>query len=176
MHRKKSVFGIQAAATIIGMIVLGTLLLFWAYLLPTGRMKSHIAESDETFNYEGIYPMIIHGYKCTQLDNYTDGLMYTTAIYPGSGDTLRDMLENPRIEYDDANMVQGMNDYANDVKERESHQYEITYGRYCAGTARDSGSPGDPGTDGRQGAVAVRRSSAGGVSGVRRRRCAAHGF
>ena len=37
MHRKKSVFGIQAAATIIGMIVLGTLLLFWAYLLPTGR-------------------------------------------------------------------------------------------------------------------------------------------
>ena len=28
MHRKKSVFGIQAAATIIGMIVLGTLLLF----------------------------------------------------------------------------------------------------------------------------------------------------
>ena len=118
MHRKKSVFGIQAAATIIGMIVLGTLLLFWAYLLPTGLMKSHIAESDETFNYEGIYPMIIHGYKCTQLDNYTDGLMYTTAIYPGSGDTLRDMLENPRIEYDDANMVQGMNDYANDVKER----------------------------------------------------------
>lgn len=133
MHRKKSVFGIQAAATIIGMIVLGTLLLFWAYLLPTGRMKSHIAESDETFNYEGIYPMIIHGYKCTQLDNYTDGLMYTTAIYPGSGDTLRDMLENPRIEYDDANMVQGMNDYANDVKERESHQYEITYGRYWHG-------------------------------------------
>ena len=59
--------------------------------------------------------------------------MYTTAIYPGSGDTLRDMLENPRIEYDDANMVQGMNDYANDVKERESHQYEITYGRYWHG-------------------------------------------
>lgn len=133
MHRKKSVFGIQAAATIIGMIVLGTLLLFCAYLLPTGRMKSHIAESDETFNYEGIYPMIIHGYKCTQLDNYTDGLMYTTAIYPGSGDTLRDMLENPRIEYDDANMVQGMNDYANDVEGRESHQYEITYGRYWHG-------------------------------------------
>ncbi len=77
--------------------------------------------------------MIIQGYKCTQLDNYTDGLMYTTAIYPGSGDTLRDMLENPRIEYDDVNMVQGMNDYANDVQGRESHQYEITYGRYWHG-------------------------------------------
>lgn len=133
MHRKKSVFWIQVTATIIGMIVLGALLLFCAYLLPTGRMKSHIAESDETFNYEGIYPMIIQGYKCTQLDNYTDGLMYTTAIYPGSGDTLRDMLENPRIEYDDVNMVQGMNDYANDVQGRESHQYEITYGRYWHG-------------------------------------------
>ena len=133
MHRKKSVFWIQVTATIIGMIVLGALLLFCAYLLSTGRMKSHIAESDETFNYEGIYPMIIQGYKCTQLDNYTDGLMYTTAIYPGSGDTLRDMLENPRIEYDDVNMVQGMNDYANDVQGRESHQYEITYGRYWHG-------------------------------------------
>lgn len=133
MHRKRSVFGIQVAATIIGMIVLGALLLFCAYLLPTGRMKSHIAESDGTFNYEGIYPMIIQGFKCTQLDNYTDGLMYTTAIYPGSGDTLRDMLENPRIEYDDVNMVQGMNDYANDVQGRESHQYEITYGRYWHG-------------------------------------------
>lgn len=133
IHRKKSVFWIQVTATIIGMIVLGALLLFCAYLLPTGRMKSHIAESDETFNYEGIYPMIIQGYKCTQLDNYTDGLMYTTAIYPGSGDTLRDMLENPRIEYDDVNMVQGMNDYANDVQGRESHQYEITYGRYWHG-------------------------------------------
>lgn len=133
MHRKKSVFWIQVTATIIGMIVLGALLLFCAYLLPTGRMKSHIAESDETFNYEGIYPMIIQGYKCTQLDNYTDGLMYTTAIYPGSGDTLRDMLENPRIEYDDVNMVQGMNDYANDVQGRESHKYEITYGRYWHG-------------------------------------------
>lgn len=133
MQRKKSVFWIQVTVTIIGMIVLGALLLFCAYLLPTGRMKSHIAESDETFNYEGIYPMIIQGYKCTQLDNYTDGLMYTTAIYPGSGDTLRDMLENPRIEYDDVNMVQGMNDYANDVQGRESHQYEITYGRYWHG-------------------------------------------
>ena len=133
MQRKRSVFGIQVAATIIGMIVLGALLLFCAYLLPTGRMKSHIAESDGTFNYEGIYPMIIQGFKCTQLDNYTNGLRYTTAIYPGSGDTLRDMLENPRIEYDDVDMVQGMNDYANDVQGRASHQYEISYGRYWHG-------------------------------------------
>ena len=46
----------------------------------------------------------------------------------------------------------------------------------AAGTARHAGSPGDPGTDGRQGAAAVRRSSTGGVPSVRRRRCAVHGF
>ena len=46
----------------------------------------------------------------------------------------------------------------------------------AAGTARHAGSPGDPGTDGGQGAAAVRRSSTGGVPGVRCRRCAVHGF
>lgn len=133
MQKRKRIFGIQVIATIVLVIAGGMLLLLGAYLLPTGRMKSHIAESDGTFNYEGIYPMLVQGFKGTQLDNYTDGLMYTTAIYPGSGDILRDALDNPRLEYDDVNMVQGMNDYANDVQGRESHQYEITYGRYWHG-------------------------------------------
>ena len=46
----------------------------------------------------------------------------------------------------------------------------------AAGIARHAGSPGDPGADGGQGTAAVRRSSTGGVPGVRRRRCAVHGF
>ena len=97
-------------------ITAGVLLLTAVCLLPTNRMKSHIADSDELFNYEGIYPQIISGYKSSQLDNYTDGLMYATAIHPGSGNPLKDAMRNARYEYEDTNMVQSLNDYANDGK------------------------------------------------------------
>ena len=96
-------------------ILAGFLLLAVVYMLPAGRMKSHIAESDEVFNYEGIYPQLMYGIKSSQLDNYTDGLMFATAIHPGSGHVLRDALYNARYEYADTSMVQGLNDYANDV-------------------------------------------------------------
>lgn len=56
-------------------ILAGFLLLAVVYMLPAGRMKSHIAESDEVFNYEGIYPQLMYGIKSSQLDNYTDGLI-----------------------------------------------------------------------------------------------------
>lgn len=104
-----------------------------AYMLPTGRMKSHIAESDQVFNYEGIFPQLMYGKKSSQLDNYTDGLMYATAIHPGSGHAFRDAMYVARYEYKDTNMVQALNDYANDVKSKESLRYEIGYGRYWHG-------------------------------------------
>lgn len=69
----------------ISMVLIGLLLLVFVYSLPTGRMKGHVAQSDEVFNYEGIYPQVMNGMKCSQLDNYTDSLMYATAIHPGGG-------------------------------------------------------------------------------------------
>lgn len=102
-------------------------------MLPVGRMKSHIAESDEVFNHEGIYPQLMYGIKSSQLDNYTDGLMYATAIHPGSGHVLRDALYNARYEYADTSIVQGLNDYANDVSVKESLRYEMRYARYWHG-------------------------------------------
>lgn len=118
---------------IMSFIAAGILLLTAAYMLPTDRMKSHVADSDELFNYEGIYPQIIQGYKSSQLDNYTDGLMYATAIHPGSGKPLKDALRNARYEYEDTNMVQSLNDYANDVSAKEDLRYEMIYPRYWHG-------------------------------------------
>lgn len=103
------------------------------YMLPTGRMKGHIANSDGTFNYEGIYPQIIGGYKSSQLDNYTDALMYATAIHESSGNAVHDAMVNARYEYADDNMVQSLNDYANDVHSKDDLKYEIVYPRYWHG-------------------------------------------
>lgn len=115
------------------MLVMGVLLLVGVYMLPTGRMKAHIANSDDTFNYEGIYPQIMEGYKSSQLDNYTDALMYATAIHEGSGNAVRDAMVNARYEYRDENMVQALNDYANDVAVKDALKYEYYYPRYWHG-------------------------------------------
>lgn len=123
----------RAALLSAGLLLAGFLLIIAVYMLPVGRMKSHIADSDELFNYEGIYPQIMQGYKCSQLDNYTDGLMYATAIHPGSRHPVRDAMLNARYEYADTNMVQSLNDYANDVSSKEDQRYEMTYPRYWHG-------------------------------------------
>ena len=93
-------------------LVMGFVLMLAAYALPVGRMKNNIAESHEIFNYEGIYPQITQGFKSMQLDNYTDALMYATAIHPGNGDLVKDTLKNARYEYRDTTMAQALNDYA----------------------------------------------------------------
>ena len=130
---KKAKIGLKYIGIIVGGGVLGLLLMIGVYLLPTGRMKNNVAASHETFNYEGIYPQLIQGVKTTQLDNYTDALMYATAIHPGSGNVVVDALENARFEYQDTKMTQALNDYANDVSIKESLKYEMIYPRYWHG-------------------------------------------
>ena len=75
----------------------------------------------------------MNGLKSSQLDNYTDTLMYATAIHPGSGNALRDALYNKRYEYQTDDMAQSLNDYAHDVVSKESLRYECSYARYWHG-------------------------------------------
>lgn len=124
---------IKAVLLMAGSLILGLCLIVCVYLLPTDRMKAHIAESDGVFNYEGIFPQVMDGLKNSQLDNYTDGIMFSIAIHPSSGNVWKDALHNVRYEYEETNMVQGLNDYANDVSEQEPFQYELEYTRYWHG-------------------------------------------
>lgn len=117
-----------------GILLSGFVLLVGVYMLPTARMKAHIAESNELFNYEGNYPVIIWDISSTQLDNYTDALMYASAIHPGSGNAIQDAMNNVHFEYyEEPGMAQSLNDYANDVSEKEPLRYEIGYSRYWHG-------------------------------------------
>lgn len=116
-----------------GMLVAGLILMIGVYMLPTGRMKGHVANSADTFNYEGEYPEIIQGYRNSILDNYTDALMYATAIQPGTGDVVQDAMRNRRYEDSGSNLAQSLNDYANDVAGKEAVRYEMEYPRYWHG-------------------------------------------
>ena len=60
-------------------VLLGTLLLFLAYLLPTDRIYNNLARSEEFFASGVTYPEIIPGYRDTRLDQFTDCLMLLTA-------------------------------------------------------------------------------------------------
>lgn len=96
-------------------------------------MKSHMAESTDLFNREGMYPQLIKEYENKLLDNFTDCLMYATAIHPGTGNPVRDAVRNARYGYEDLDMLQSLVDYANDAGDKENQRYEVVYPRYWHG-------------------------------------------
>lgn len=115
-------------------VFLGTLLLFGTYLLPVEPMKENVARSSDIFDYEGVYPQLVQGYKSSQLDNCTDAIMLGIAIDQGTGMSVagRAML-NQRTEYRGENPVQSLNDYAHDVPGKEMSKFSPGYGRYWHG-------------------------------------------
>lgn len=122
--------GIQLAGALVGAIIVGTVLLVIVYALPIDEMKNNVRRSIPVYDYEGVYPQLMGGYKMSQLDNSTDATMLMNAIYPGSDDTIKDAMNVYRIEYRDRHPVDCLTDYANDVK---GETYTISYPRYWHG-------------------------------------------
>ncbi len=69
-------------------IILGFTLIVLTYLLPTNRIKENVEESIYTFYKEKVYYAVVDRYPSTQLDNYTDAIMLSNAIYDGSESTI----------------------------------------------------------------------------------------
>lgn len=112
--------------------VMGIVLLVLVYLLPAQKMKENIARSSEIYNYEGVYPQLVTGYKTTQLDNVTDTIMLAEAMCPVEGSYLESaMWVRRRIC-----SVEGevgpieVTNYANDAG---YPVHEISYPRYWHG-------------------------------------------
>lgn len=121
---------LQIISILIGAILIGTLLLIFVFKLPTHEMKNNVRRSTAIYDYEGVYPQLMGGYKMSQLDNSTDATMLLNVIYPGSGDTVKDAMNIYRIEYPERHPVGSLTDYANDVKKET---YTISYPRYWHG-------------------------------------------
>lgn len=110
--------------------VIGAILLLIVYSLPTEEMKNNVQRSTEIYDYEGVYPQVISGYKMSQLDNCTDATMLLNAIFPGTEDVVSDAMKVNRIEYIDRNPAGSLTDFANDV---ENETYKTSYPRYWHG-------------------------------------------
>lgn len=112
-------------------ILTGLLLLFAVYALPVGNMKANVARSSEIFNYEGIYPQMVNGYKYMQLDNYTDSIMLGAAIYDGPEGTIDKAVNNYHPDSAQLSPELALTNYANEVSAYEYLQ--MPYGRYWHG-------------------------------------------
>lgn len=112
-------------------IMIGVLLLLAVYMLPVKGMKANVARSSEIFNYEGIYPQIVSGYKYMQLDNYTDSIMLGAAVYDGTEGAIDKAANNYHPDCEQLSPELALTNYANEVSAYE--YFRVPYGRYWHG-------------------------------------------
>lgn len=82
MEKIKKIININLIM-IIG-ILLGFYLLVLAYLIPINKIKENVRTSIFTFYKEQVYYMTVEKYEGTKLDNYTDAIMLSNAMYDGN--------------------------------------------------------------------------------------------
>lgn len=133
MSMEKIYFVLKAAGCVISAVIVCCVLMILVYLLPTDRIRQHIAETSQMFETEGGYYQWAEGYKNAQADNYSDASLYLNAMYPGSGNVIRDSMNNPRRLYGDDNNEESVVLTArNTGKEADGH--DVNYGRYWHGS------------------------------------------
>ncbi len=126
-------FLVKAAWCVILSVAMGCILMISVYLLPTDRIRDNIAETSEMLEREGVYYQWAEGYKNAQSDNYSDASLYLNAMYPGSGNVVKDAMNNPRRLYGDDNNEESAVIMANGRDEgKQSH--DVNYGRYWHGS------------------------------------------
>lgn len=131
MKMKQFIEYLVKSIAVLGISILaGAILLILVYMLPTHEMKNNVQRSTAIYDYEGVYPQLMSGYKMSQLDNCTDAYMLLNAIFPGTGNVVKDAMRVNRVEYCDRNPVGSLTDYANDVAKEN---YTDNYQRYWHG-------------------------------------------
>lgn len=118
--------------------ILGALLLAAVYLLPVSPMKENVARSSAVFDYEGVYPQLVQGYKSSQLDNCTDAIMLGIAAYSEEpAEKIRKAaalaMDARRVEFRGDDPVRSLNDYVNEVEGKEKQKQVVGYTRYWHG-------------------------------------------
>lgn len=111
-------------------ILAGTVLMILVYCIPEAPMEANAQRSVEIYNYEGVYPQLMWGYKMSQLDNCTDATMILNAIYSGLGSPVEKAMQVYRTEYRGENQVKSLIDYVNKV---DAETYVCAYPRYWHG-------------------------------------------
>ena len=129
--KEKNKFAVKAGICLLTAVIGGFLLLVMAYSLPTQRMRQNVAASSEQVSSEGSYYQWANGYKNAQSDTYTDASLILNAIYPGSGNVVKDAMNAPRLLYGDDNNEESV---VLAAREEPGETHEVNYGRYWHGS------------------------------------------
>lgn len=110
-------------------IFVGFLLLSLAYLVPTGKIRTHIKESIPLLESEGENPYLIENYKGSSLDNYTDEIMLCIAGFQSERPFYKAAMIAERKNMDEEEPLQWLkSDLLN-----EGEGYTARYSRYWHG-------------------------------------------
>lgn len=77
-----------------GSVLIGFLLMVLVYLLPTEPMKINVQKSAAELHGEGDWPTLINGYSSSTLDNFTDRIMLSIAIFDNHTSVLVEAMQN----------------------------------------------------------------------------------
>lgn len=99
--KKKAIFKSLAyiLMSIIISITIGTLLMILVYCLPTDRIRANVIHSVYMYSTENDFYDWATGKAGTRLDNFSDALMMNVASYEGTGNVVKDAMNNAYIGY-----------------------------------------------------------------------------
>lgn len=123
--------GMIVAVIGIAIAVAGAMMIL-VYMIPTERMFNNARKSVGIFENEGASAQMIHGYKATALDNYTDAWMFRIAVYDGDESAVDKAFHNYFYYGDKAypDMCQSTIAY---LKDKNQAKNRADYARYWHG-------------------------------------------
>ena len=71
-------------------------------------MRRNIREGLNNYLVEGEHYQLLEGYDFFCMDGFTDSIMLRNAVYPGTGDPLRDAMTNKRLYFAGCNEVESL--------------------------------------------------------------------
>lgn len=94
MLKKCSIVLLKSALIFIVSIVFAVLFMFLAYLLPTSKMQNSAKSSSEILLKEGNYNYLVEGDFSSRLDNFTDSIMISEAIFDSDESAIYKAMKN----------------------------------------------------------------------------------
>lgn len=101
MEKNKAVLNntLYIILCIVSSVVVGTLLMILVYCLPTDKIRTNVLHSVYIYSAENDFYDWATGKAGTKLDNFSDALMMNVASYEGTGNVIKDAMNNAYISY-----------------------------------------------------------------------------
>ena len=101
MMKRKAVLNnaLYIILCIVASVVVGTILMILVYCLSTDKIRANVLHSVYIYSAENDFYDWATGKAGTRLDNFSDALMMNEASYEGTGNVIKDAMNNAYISY-----------------------------------------------------------------------------